>query len=91
MSTEFDEPSNPTYRSVEGWPREGYPPFDSIGGLATMAAFFKRLVLDEEGATMVEYALMVALIAAALVTVVTNLKTAISGKFTSVSTTISGS
>ena len=40
---------------------------------------------------MVEYALMVALIGAALVTVVTSLKTAINGKFTSVSTTISGS
>jgi pilus assembly protein Flp/PilA len=56
-----------------------------------MAAFLRRLVLGEEGATMVEYAMMAALIAAALVTVVTNLKTAVSTKLTSVSNTISGS
>jgi Flp pilus assembly pilin Flp len=56
-----------------------------------MSKFIKHLFAGEEGATMVEYALMVALIGAALVTVVTGLSTAISGKFTSVSTTISGS
>ncbi len=50
-----------------------------------------RLVVSEDGATMVEYALMVALIAVALVTVITNLKSSISTKFTSVSTTISSS
>jgi pilus assembly protein Flp/PilA len=55
-----------------------------------MSNFLKRLVAGEEGATMVEYALMVALIGAALVTVVTALGTAISGKFTSVSSTITG-
>lgn len=56
-----------------------------------MIKFAKQLFAGEEGATMVEYALMVALIGAALVTVVTTLSTSISGKFTSVSTTISGS
>jgi pilus assembly protein Flp/PilA len=56
-----------------------------------MIKFAKQLVAGEDGATMVEYALMVALIGAALVTVVTTLGTSISGKFTSVSTTISGS
>ncbi len=56
-----------------------------------MANLLKRLVAGEEGATMVEYALMVALIGAALVTVVTALGTAIGGKFTSVSTTLGGS
>jgi pilus assembly protein Flp/PilA len=56
-----------------------------------MSDFFKRLAAGEEGATMVEYALMVALIGAALVTVVTQLGTSIGTQFTSVSNTISGS
>jgi pilus assembly protein Flp/PilA len=56
-----------------------------------MIKFAKQLFAGEEGATMVEYALMVALIGAALVTVVTTLGTSISAKFTSVSNTISGS
>ena len=56
-----------------------------------MNDLLKRLAGEQDGATMVEYALMVALIGAALVTVVTALGTAISGKFTSVSTTIGGS
>ncbi len=55
-----------------------------------MTNFLKSLIADEDGATMVEYALMVALIGAALVTVVTSLGTAISGKFTSVGTSITG-
>jgi Flp pilus assembly pilin Flp len=55
-----------------------------------MIKFAKQLFAGEEGATMVEYALMVALIGAALVTVVSTLSTSISGKFTSVSTTIGG-
>jgi pilus assembly protein Flp/PilA len=50
-----------------------------------------QLVSGEEGATMVEYALMVALIAVSLVTVLTTLKNSMSTKFTSVSNTISGS
>jgi pilus assembly protein Flp/PilA len=56
-----------------------------------MSDFFKRLATGEEGATMVEYALMVALIGAALVTVVTQLGTSIGNQFTFVSNTISGS
>ena len=55
-----------------------------------MARFFRSLAASEEGATMVEYALMVALIGAALVTVVTTLSTSISGQFTSVSNTVAG-
>ena len=46
-----------------------------------MRNFLNRLMTEEEGATMVEYALMVALIAAAAVGAVTLLGTAISGKF----------
>ena len=55
-----------------------------------MINFLKQFATDEDGATMVEYALMVALIGAALVTVVTTLGSSISTKFSSVSTTISG-
>ena len=55
-----------------------------------MTQFAKQLLAGEDGATMVEYALMVALIGAALVTVVTTRVTSISSKFSSVSTTISG-
>ena len=56
-----------------------------------MSNLLKSLISDEDGATMVEYALMVALIAAALVTIVGTLGTSIGSKFTSVSGTISGS
>jgi pilus assembly protein Flp/PilA len=56
-----------------------------------MANLLKRLIAGEEGASTVEYALMVALIGAALVTTVTTLGTSIGGKFTSVSSKISGS
>ena len=54
-------------------------------------AFFRRFLKNEEGATMVEYALMIALIATICLAAVTALKTAISGKFTSTTTAISGS
>lgn len=56
-----------------------------------MSIFWCKLATDEAGATMVEYALMVALIAAALVGVVTTLGSSISTTFTSVSNTVSGS
>jgi pilus assembly protein Flp/PilA len=56
-----------------------------------MINFTKQLFAGEEGATMVEYALMVALIGAALVGIVTTLSSSIGTKFTSVSNTISGS
>jgi Flp pilus assembly pilin Flp len=53
-----------------------------------VTAFIKGLFAGEEGATMVEYALLVALIGAALVVTVTALSTAIGTKFTSVAGTI---
>jgi pilus assembly protein Flp/PilA len=56
-----------------------------------MAHFLKHLVSAEEGATMVEYALMLGLIGAALIATVTSLSGAIGNKFTSVSTTLSAS
>jgi pilus assembly protein Flp/PilA len=55
-----------------------------------MIKFAKQFIAGEEGATMVEYALMVALIAAVLVTAVTSLGTNINAKFTSVAGTIGG-
>ena len=50
----------------------------------------RSFVQAEEGATMVEYGLMIALIAAAGITVVTTLGTNISGKFSAVSTAVGG-
>jgi Flp pilus assembly pilin Flp len=56
-----------------------------------MSQLVKKFFAGEEAATMVEYAMMLALIGAALVTALTSLKNAVGGKFTSVSTTLSGS
>jgi pilus assembly protein Flp/PilA len=56
-----------------------------------VTAFIKGLFAGEEGATMVEYALLVALIGAALVGTVTLLSSAIGSKFTSVTGTLNGS
>ncbi|WZP00649.1 Flp family type IVb pilin [Isosphaeraceae bacterium EP7] len=53
-----------------------------------MSKFFKRLMTEQDGATMVEYALMIALIGAAAVAAITTLSTAISGKFTDVGTAV---
>ena len=53
-----------------------------------MIRFLKSLFVNEDGATMVEYALMVALIAAAAITVVGALSTALNGKFTSIGTSL---
>ncbi len=55
-----------------------------------MPVFVEQLIQGEEGATMVEYALVVALIGAALVGVIRTLSSSMSGKFTTVSGTISG-
>jgi pilus assembly protein Flp/PilA len=65
--------------------------YNEIKGDSTMTRFFDRLMINEEGATMVEYAIMLALIGAALVASLNALSTAISGKFTTVSTTLGGS
>jgi pilus assembly protein Flp/PilA len=53
-----------------------------------MNKFLKRLATGEDGATMVEYGLMVALIAAVLVGIVTTLGTNIKAAFTTVSTAV---
>ncbi len=48
----------------------------------------KKFVMDEEGATAVEYGIMVAGIAAVIVTVVALIGTSLNGTFTNVSTAI---
>jgi pilus assembly protein Flp/PilA len=53
-----------------------------------MVRFVNHLIAEETGATMVEYALLVALIGAALVVTIGTLKAAINTKFTSVAGTI---
>jgi Flp pilus assembly pilin Flp len=53
-----------------------------------MAVILKHLAVGEEGATMVEYGLMVALIGAALVRVVASLSSSISWRFTTVANTL---
>jgi pilus assembly protein Flp/PilA len=56
--------------------------------MAKLINVLKNFANDENGASMVEYGLMVALVAAACVTAVTALGTAITGKFNSVAGSI---
>ena len=58
--------------------------------MSKLTALAKRFVADEEGATMVEYGMMVALIAAVCIGIVTTLGTNIQSNITSVSTAIGG-
>jgi Flp pilus assembly pilin Flp len=53
-----------------------------------MARLVMNLIANEDGATMVEYVLLIVLIAAAMVVSLGTLKTALNGKFTSVTTTL---
>jgi pilus assembly protein Flp/PilA len=50
----------------------------------TMISTLKHLIRDEEGATMVEYGLMIALIAAVCITAVTTIGTKLNTVFTNV-------
>jgi pilus assembly protein Flp/PilA len=52
--------------------------------MSNLLSAVQSFVRDDSGASMVEYGLMVALVAAACVTAVTALGTAISGQFTTV-------
>ena len=56
--------------------------------LATIQHEIRRLVRDEEGASLVEYVLLVALIAVVCIAAVTLLGKSASAKFTTVGTTI---
>jgi Flp pilus assembly pilin Flp len=53
-----------------------------------MARLARNLIADEDGATMVEYVLLIVFIGAALVVSLGTLKNALGGKFTSVGTTL---
>lgn len=55
-----------------------------------MSKFIKSLIHEEEGAAMVEYALMVALIAAVLIVAVPLLTTAVKTTFTTVAGNMTG-
>ena len=57
--------------------------------VAQTAARAKRLVVREEGATMVEYGLMVALIAVVCLAAVTLLGTNVRGSFNNIATKLS--
>ena len=53
-----------------------------------MISRVQRFLISEDGPTAVEYAVMLALIIVACVTIITNLGTSMSGKFSSVSSTL---
>ena len=55
-----------------------------------MKKFFSRYVKDESGATAIEYALLVSLIAVAIITAVTALGTKMSGTFDTIASKLSG-
>jgi pilus assembly protein Flp/PilA len=53
-----------------------------------MTKFFKTFLADENGATAIEYGLIVALIAVVIITAVTSLGTTLSSKFHTVTTSL---
>jgi pilus assembly protein Flp/PilA len=55
-----------------------------------MSKFVSRFMNDESGATAIEYGLIAALIAVAIITAVTGLGTALSTKFNGISTSLNG-
>ena len=55
-----------------------------------MKNMIEKFIREEEGATAVEYGLMVALIAVVIIGAVTTLGTNLSSKFSSVATSVSG-
>ncbi|MER8372230.1 Flp family type IVb pilin [Mesorhizobium sp. M1406] len=56
-----------------------------------MSNLIARFVKDESGATAIEYGLIAALIALAIITGATSLGTALNGKFTAIGTTLTNS
>ena len=55
-----------------------------------MKNMIEKFIREEEGATAVEYGLMVALIAVVIIGAVTTLGTNLSSKFSSVATSVAG-
>nr|WP_315049748.1 Flp family type IVb pilin [uncultured Brevundimonas sp.] len=53
-----------------------------------MTNFVSRFVKDESGATAIEYGLIAALVAVALIGALTTFSTALKGKFTAMSTSL---
>jgi len=53
-----------------------------------MSGFVKRLLRDQRGATSIEYVLIAALIAVAIITAVTGLGTNLKGKFGNISNAV---
>jgi pilus assembly protein Flp/PilA len=56
--------------------------------MSTVAALTKRLLTDEDGATAIEYGLLAALIAVALLTMVMELGDTLGGAFSTVNSTL---
>ena len=55
----------------------------------TLVSAVQRFLVSEDGPTAVEYAVMLGLIVVAIVTIVGNLATAVSGTFSTVSSSLS--
>ena len=53
-----------------------------------MTATIRNLLSDESGATAIEYGLIAALVGVALITALTNMGTALSNKFTSITNSL---
>lgn len=49
---------------------------------------FRKLIADESGATAIEYGLIAALVAVVLISALTSMGTALSGKFTAITTNL---
>jgi pilus assembly protein Flp/PilA len=57
--------------------------------MRTLASGLRHFITSEDGPTAVEYAVMLGLIVVAIVTIVSSLATAVSGTFSTVSSSIS--
>ncbi len=57
--------------------------------MASFLSQVRKFVVSEDGPTAVEYAVMLALILVACITIVTNLGTTVSGTFSKVNSTLS--
>ena len=72
---------------MHGRPVEVYAAIPARG-LIAMTTLFERFVKDEDGATAIEYAMIAAFIAVAIVAAVTSIGTSLSGVFTNVNSDI---
>jgi pilus assembly protein Flp/PilA len=62
--------------------------FDKVLAMANVTSKVRRFLFSEDGPTAVEYAVLVGLIVVALITVIKNLSSSISGTFSSVSSAL---